>query len=156
MLPLLVRELAEKRDWTTEEEILDIFAVAQCMPGVIAVNTATFIGYKRHKVLGAIVATIGVVTVPFLMILGLYWLMRYAMNFPWMLRVFAGMRVAVCALIVNTLIKLVREGIRDWLAVLLSVAALLLVAALHVNPAFVVLGALLFGFVLWGRERVKK
>lgn len=153
MLPLLVRELVDKRDWITKDELLDIFAVAQCTPGVIAVNSASFIGYKRHKAWGAVVATLGIITVPFLMILGLATLMRMAQDIPLMFQVFAGMRVAVCALIIDTVIKLTAENLRDWLSILLCAISFLLVATLNINPVFIVLGAALLGFVLWGRER---
>ena len=65
MLPMLEREVVEKHKWATQEEILNYFAIGQCTPGVIAVNTATFVGYKQHHIPGALAATLGVISVSY-------------------------------------------------------------------------------------------
>ena len=150
MLPLLLRELCQKREWVTEAELLDIFAVAQCTPGVIAVNTATYIGYKRGRVLGAVLATAGIITVPVILIIALALLLRQAEVMPFMHRVFAGMRVAVAALIVTALIKLFRGTVKNWLSGFLFVVSCALVSALKVNAVFIVIGAALLAVAIWG------
>ncbi|MDO4543733.1 MAG: chromate transporter [Clostridia bacterium] len=152
MLPLLIRELVDKRGWTSEEELLNYFSVAQCTPGVIAVNTATFIGYKLKKVGGAIVATLGIITVPMVLIVLIATLLNQVWQYPIVNHIFAGIRVAVAALIFSAVIRLVRSSIKDWFSALLCVAAFALMVFGGVSPIFIVLGAVLIALV-WGRIR---
>jgi len=113
MLPMLERELVESKLWVTEEEMLDYFAVGQCTPGIIAVNVATFVGQKQKGILGGIVATLGMVF-PCLVIIDI--IAAVLSNFadiPAVQSAFAGIRVCVCALILNALIKLVKKSVID-------------------------------------------
>ena len=106
MLPMLQREVVEKRGWATEGELMDYYAIGQCTPGIIAVNTATFIGHKNKGILGGIIATLGVVF-PSLVIITI--IAAFISNFAELAVVqnaFAGIRVCVCVLILNAVIKL--------------------------------------------------
>ena len=106
MLPILQREVAEKKNWVTEEELMDYYAIGQCTPGVIAVNTATFVGQKRKGIPGGIIATLGVVF-PSLIIISV--IAAFISNFSDMAVVqnaFAGIRACVCVLIFNAVLKL--------------------------------------------------
>ena len=94
MLPLLTRELVDNRQWVDETELLDYFAIAQCTPGIIAVNTATFVGQKRRGFIGGLVATLGVITVPILLILLIAALLVGFWQHPVVNHAFAGIRVA--------------------------------------------------------------
>ena len=121
MLPILQREVVEKKGWVTEEELADYFAIGQCTPGVIAVNTATFVGQKLAGVAGGIVATLGMVFPPLIIISTLAEvIIRYA-HLAWVQHAFAGIRVCVCVLIFSAVLKLGRSAIRDaWGRVLFA------------------------------------
>lgn len=153
MLPMLIRELVDKRHWTSEEEILDYFAIAQCTPGVIAVNTATFIGNKRKGVLGGAVATLGVITVPTILILLIATVLMRFWSQPAVAHAFNGVRVAVSALIAASVIKLCKSNVKDWVGIAMAVLGFVLIAIAKLSPFFVVLIAAIVGFVL---GRVKK
>ena len=153
MLPMLQREVVDKHHWVTEEDVLDIYAIAQCTPGVIAVNTATFVGYRRKGVAGGFVATFGVVLPSLTIICILAGILQQASHIPAVVNAFAGIRAAVAALVVATLWKLYRKGVRGAFANGIFLAALAL-AILGVNPVWVVLVAVVLGVILeWGRKR---
>ena len=113
MLPILQREVVESRHLATEEELTDYFAIGQCTPGVIAVNTATFVGYKRKGVLGAVFATVGVVLPSLLIITFLAGLISKFSHLPAVIHAFNGIRVAVTVLIFNSVIKLFKKAVID-------------------------------------------
>lgn len=148
MLPMLTREIVQKRGWATEEELLNYFAIGQCTPGVIAVNTATFIGYKRRGVLGGIVATLGVVAPSVLIITVIAALLQNFMEIQVIQHAFAGIRVAVTALILATVVKLFRQTVKNLLHILLCVAAFVAVALFNLSPVWVVLAVIALGVVL--------
>ena len=150
MLPLLQRELVDQKHWITEDEILNYFSVAQCTPGIIAVNTATFVGYKRGRIWGGIVATLGVITVPVILISAIAYVLTAFSHLEIVSHIFAGVRVAVSALIVSAVIRLMRSSVKDLVSLLLFLASFLLMTLLSVSPVFVVLGAALVGLA-WGR-----
>ncbi len=152
MLPLLVRELVDKRQWATEEELLNYFSVAQCTPGVIAVNTATFVGYKLKKIWGAIVATLGIITVPVVLIILIAAVLSNFWQYPLVQNIFAGVRIAVAALIISAVVRLFKKSIKDWFSVVLCVAAFVLMVVANVSPIFIVLGSAIVALV-WGRIR---
>ncbi|MDO4567744.1 MAG: chromate transporter [Clostridia bacterium] len=145
MLPMLERECVEKTGWVTQDELLEYMAIGQCTPGIIAVNTATFTGNKLRGALGAAVATAGVVLPSLIIITVIAALLSSFLDVPAVRYAFAGIRVAVCALIINAVVKLFRKNVRDIWGIALAVAAFAVVAALGASPVFVVLGAALFG-----------
>lgn len=152
MLPMLERECVDKHGWVTRDELLDYFAIGQCTPGVIAVNTATFIGKKERGFLGALAATAGVVFPSFVIIVILTALLSNFAEIIWVQYALRGIRVAVGVLILNTVIKLVKEKIKDPLGYALCIIAFLLVALpstlglpFKISPVFVVIGAALIG-----------
>ena len=125
MLPILQREVVENKGWATEEELADYFAIGQCTPGVIAVNTATFIGRKKDGVPGGIVATLGVVFPSLVIISLLAGVITRFSELVWVKNAFAGIRVCVCVLIFNAVWKLGKKAVIDkWTAgIFLLVAA---------------------------------
>lgn len=128
MLPMLKKELVEEKQWVTEEEILDYFAIGQLTPGVIAVNTATFIGYKRRGIIGGIAATLGVVCPSVIIILCIAAFLNSFADIVWVQHAFAGIRIAVLALIIKTLWGMMTKGIKDIftsLAFSITVASIL-------------------------------
>jgi len=154
MLPLLNRELVDKQGWTTEEEMLDYFAIAQCTPGIIAINTATFVGNKRRGFLGGLVATLGVITVPIIVVLVIVALLMRFWHLPLVQDAFAGIRVAVAALIAAAVLRLIRAGVKNWLGAALCIAAFVCVVAMDLSPVWVVLGAAIVGITA-GRLKKK-
>ena len=106
MLPILQREVVENKGWATEEELADYFAIGQCTPGIIAVNTATFIGQKLCGAPGGITATLGVVFPSLVIITVIAAALRNFAEIPAVRHAFAGVRVCVCVLILNAVVKL--------------------------------------------------
>ena len=148
MLPMLERELVESKKWVTSEEILDYYAVGQCTPGIIAVNTATFVGYKKSKVLGAISATLGMVFPSLVIITVIAAVLSNFADIPAVQHAFAGIRVAVCALIASATIKLTKSNVKNLWQIIVAVIAFIIVAVFGASPAIVVVGAALAGLVL--------
>ena len=139
MLPILQREVVEGKGWATEEELTDYYAVGQCTPGIIAVNTATFVGQKRSGVAGGIVATLGVVF-PSLVIITL--IAALLSNFAGVAAVqhaFAGIRVCVCVLILNAVVKLWKKTVVDLPTLLIFLAVLGLSLFTSLSPVIYVL-----------------
>ena len=128
MLPILQRELVEKRDWATEEQLADYYAVGQCTPGVIAVNTATFVGASQAGVWGGIIATLGLVFPSLVIILVIAAFLRTFMDTQWVVHAFNGVRAGVVALILSSVIKLVKGAVKDVATGIIYVAVLVLSA----------------------------
>ena len=153
MLPLLIRELVERNRIITEDELTDYMAVAQCTPGVIAINTATFVGYKVRRVIGAIVASLGVITVPVILITLIAAVLKGLMQYPIVGHIFAGIRLAVCALITASVYKLFKKSVVNFTTFALFLLAFLFVAVGGVSPVFVVIGAAIVGLSWGGLKR---
>ncbi len=113
MLPLLEEELNKKRGWVTTEELMDYFAIGQCTPGVIALNVSTFIGNKRHGIPGAIAASLGFITCPIIIILIIATCLTNFAELPIVQNAFAGIRVCVCVLILEAVLRLWKKSIVD-------------------------------------------
>ena len=150
MLPLLTREIVDRRAWATQEELLDAYALSQCVPGVIAVNTAAFIGQKRGGWGGAAAAILGVITAPIIAILLVATVLMQFWNNPAVVSAFNGVRVAVAAVITSAVVQLVRANVKSWLGIALCVAGFVIIAVAHLSPVFVVLLALVAGLIVWG------
>lgn len=158
MLPIIQRELVEKKGWATEEEILNYYAIGQCTPGVIAVNTATFIGNKKKGALGGFLATLGVV-LPSLLIISL--IAAVLTNFSEIEAVqhaLAGIRVAVVVLVGFSVKKLMSSGVKQGLGWTLFVLTFLVSALLSLSPVAVVIVAAAVGVLsgLLSERRAKE
>ena len=121
MLPLLERELADKRGWTTSEELADFYAVGQCTPGAIAVNVSTMIGYKRKGVLGGIAATLGFISPAFIIIFIIATLLTNFADNKYVAHALAGIRVVVFFLVLSAIIKLFKNSCKDKVAKIIAV-----------------------------------
>ena len=149
MLPLLQREIVEKKKWATEEEMLDYFAVGQCTPGVIAVNTATFVGFKEKKLSGAIFATLGIVSPSLVIITVIAALLSNFAHIAAVQNAFAGIRVAVCVLILNSIVKLWKKSVVDKFTFgVFLVVVLGSVLLSHVSPVVFIVAAAVLGIVV--------
>ena len=144
MLPALQREVVEKRAWATEEELTDYFAIGQCTPGVIAVNTATFVGQKQKGAAGGVIATLGVVFPSIVIIMVIAAFLQNFAHLPAVVHAFNGVRACVCALILSSVLKLRRTTIVDKATLVIFLAALALaVTGVFVTPPDTAAGAVL-------------
>ena len=134
MLPILQREVVEHKGWATEEELMDYFAIGQCTPGVIAVNTATFIGQKHRGWLGGIVATLGVVFPSLVIISILAGLITNFSHLAWVQNAFAGIQVCVCVLIFNAVLKLLKKSVVDKRTAAIFLIVMAGSLFLHISP----------------------
>lgn len=161
MLPVLQREVVEKKHWATQEEILDYYAVGQCTPGIIAVNTATFVGYKYAGVLGGVLCSLGFVLPSLLIILSIAALLRNFAHLTLVKNAFAGIRVCVCVLILNSVVKLWKSAVKDrtTLCVFLLVFAAMAVGkygfGVNISPVIFVVLAVIGGAVMNAKEKTK-
>jgi chromate transporter len=129
MLPILQREIVEKKGWSTESQLADYYAVGQCTPGIIAVNTATFVGSAKAGIAGGIIATIGVVSGPLVIILLIAAFLAGFMDAPAVAHAFNGVRACVTALIFTSVIKLFKGSVKDWPTRFIYIAVLGLACA---------------------------
>ena len=152
MIPILEREIVDRHGWATEEELMDYYAVGQCTPGVIAVNTATFIGYKTAGTLGGIVATLGVIFPSVVIITVIAGILTSFAEVPMVKSAFAGIRVCVCVLIFNAVLKLWKKAVVDKATLVLFLGVFLLSAFFSVSPVIFVVFCAAAGILLtrWG------
>ena len=158
MLPILRREVVEDKKWATDDELTDYFAIGQCTPGIIAVNTATFIGYKKKGIFGGIAATLGLIF-PCLIIISLIAaLLSNFQDIPAVIHAFSGIRACVCVLIINAVIKLCKSSIVDFFTGTIFVVIFLISAFWGVSPAILVLisGICGLGFKQLSKKGAKK
>lgn len=152
MLPILQREVVEDRHWATEEELMDYYAIGQCTPGIIAVNTATFIGQKRKGTIGGIVATLGIVFPSLVIISILASLITNFSSVAWVQNAFAGIQVCVCVLIFNAVVKLLKKSVIDKRTFAIFLLVMVGSALLNLSPVWFVFLAALAGIVLKNLE----
>lgn len=148
MLPMLQREVVENKGWATEEELTDYFAIGQCTPGVIAVNTATFIGNKLLGVGGAILATLGVIFPSLIIITVIAGLISNFSDIPAVAHMFAGIRVCVCVLILNAVVKLWKKTVIDIITFIIFLFVFVLSVIFDITPVFFVLLAAAAGLLI--------
>ena len=172
MLPILQRELVDNQGWATEEELADYYAVGQCTPGVIAVNTATFVGYNRMGWLGGVVATLGVVFPCLVIIMAIAAFLSNFMHLDVVVHAFNGVRAGVVALIFSSVLKLLNTSLVDWKTRLIYVVVLLLgavgvwapmpggalgqVLGALCSPVFLVVVSGLVGLAIYGKKGGEK
>lgn len=148
MLPIIIRELVEKRHWLTEKEIMDYFAIGQCTPGVIAVNTATFAGRKKRGNIGGIVATLGIVTPSIILITLIAALLKGFADNIYVQDALAGIRVAVCVLMINAIIKMLKEAVVDLPTFIMYIAVFITSAFFGLSPIILVIACAIAGILL--------
>ena len=148
MLPILEREVVDGKGWATSEELMDYYAVGQCTPGVIAVNTATFIGQKQAGNLGGIVATLGIVFPSLVIITAIAGVLTNFSHLAVVQNAFAGIRVCVCVLVFNAVVKLWKNAVVDKWSLLLFLAVFLLSLLLDVSPVIFVIITAAAGILL--------
>lgn len=148
MLPMLKYELVEKRKWITEEYLLDCYAIGQCTPGIIAVNTATFVGYKRKGIIGGIVATLGMVSPSVLIITIVALFLEMLINHPITQHALMGIRGVVCALMLNTVFTLAKKSLVSPITVAICAMAFALALLTEIPTVLLIILAGAAGAVI--------
>lgn len=145
MLPMIQREVVETRKWATDDEVMNYYAVGQCTPGVIAVNTATFIGCKLKGIPGAIFATLGVITPSVIIITVIAAFIRNFLSYAAVEHALGGINAAVAALVLNAVIGLWKKGVKNIFGFILFLGAFAFSVFTSWSPVYVVIGAVICG-----------
>lgn len=148
MLPMLQKEVVEKHKWSTEDEVLDYFAIGQCTPGVIFVNTATFVGYKQKGIAGAVAATIGSVFPSLVIVMVIAAALGNFAELAAVQHAFAAIRVVVSVLIINAVAGMWKKSVVDKLCAVIAVGGFLISVAFDISPGWVVLAAGILGIAV--------
>lgn len=148
MMPMMERELIAKKHWITEEDLLDYYAIGQSTPGIVAVNVATFVGFKQAGIIGGIVATLGMVTPSLVIIMILAGLINSISDYPYVQKALAGINVAVAALLTSVVVKFAKKTIKKILHAVYMLTAFALVFFLKVPSVWIIIAALTAGVVI--------
>jgi chromate transporter len=148
MMPMMQKELIDKKHWMTEEDLIDYYAVGQSTPGMIAVNVSTFVGYNQLGILGGIVATLGMVSPSIIIITILAGLINSIDEYPMVQKALRGINVAVAALFTSVIVKFAKKTIKKPLHVLLMLISFTLVYFFKVQSFWIILAAILCGVVI--------
>lgn len=148
MLPLLEREVCDKKNWASQEEILDYYAIGQSTPGIIAINTSTFLGYKMAGKIGGLVASLGFITPSIIIIVLIANFLKIYSHLTLIQHAFAGIRIGVCALVFYTVMKMTKKNADTSLKFIIFFLTFLAVAVLSISPVIIVISLGIFGILL--------
>lgn len=147
MIPIIQKEVVENKNWLTDKDISDVIAIAETTPGPIAINAATFVGYKTKGVKGALAATLGVVLPSFFIILLIALAFKKYMQYEIVSNAFWGVRLAVIVLMGKAFITMLKQCPKNIISYSVAIVALVLVAFLNINVLLIILGAALVGII---------
>lgn len=147
MIPLIQKEAVEKQKWITDDDILEIIAIAESTPGPIAINSATFVGYRTCGVLGALCATLGVVLPSFMVILAISYVLRQFQDIKAVQYAFNGIRAGVLALLFKALWTMYQKSPKGWASYVIMAGAFVLSSFVEVNILYVIIGCAAFGLI---------
>lgn len=158
MIPLIQHEVTVKNKWITDEDVLDIVAIAESTPGPIAVNSSTFVGYRVCGFLGAICATLGVVVPSFLIMLCIFFLLNQFQDLPAVQYAFMGIRACVLALVLKALLSMYKKCDKTWVSFLVIAFAVFASTILSINIFYIIITSAVFGLVTYSvlRRRAEK
>lgn len=145
MIPLIEEEIVDKKKWILKEDILDLFAISQSIPGAIAINTATLVGYKKAKKLGGIFATIGVILPSFIIISIIAAFFHQFADLAFVHAIFMGINGAVILLIFKAALKMTKLSVIDPLSGICLILTVLLILFTNINPVFLIISGALVG-----------
>lgn len=148
ILPMILKEIGEKHGWCDEDQIMDDYTLAQSFPGMIAVNTATIIGYRRQKLIGSIVATLGMVLPSFIAIIIIAAFFRRYQNIAWVQSAFKGIRAAVVATITVSVYRMARKSIKEIFTVFMCIISFILLYYIKLSPFIVLIMAAVIGVII--------
>ena len=147
MIPLIQKETVENKKWITDDDILEIIAIAESTPGPVAINAATFVGYRTCGFFGAVCATLGVVLPSFVLILAISYVLQAFRELKAVQYAFNGIRAGVLALLIKALYTMYRKSPKGWASYVVMAGAFVLTAFLKVNVLLVILVCAVFGLV---------
>ncbi|WP_274364245.1 chromate transporter [Paenibacillus thermotolerans] len=148
MIPLIEKEIVGRRKWLASEEVTDVFAVAQSIPGAVAINAATIIGYRRAGVVGAIAALLGVLLPTFLIVLFLSMIVLHVQQNPMIEAAFKGIDAAIVAIILYAGMKTGKTAVQDKMTLAVVIATVLALFFTNVHPVFIILFGFFLGMVM--------
>ncbi len=148
MMPMMQRELIQKRNWITEEDLIDYYAVGQSTPGIVAVNVSTFVGYKQLGILGGIIATLGMITPSLVIITILAKMINSIDQFPIVQKALKGINVAVAALLTSVIINFTKKTIKNIVNAIFMCIGFILVFFLKVPSFYIIIGAIILGIII--------
>ena len=148
MMPMMQKELVDKKKWITDEELIDYYAVGQSTPGIIAVNVATFVGYKQCGIIGGIVGTLGMVTPSLVIIMILANLINSISDYPIVQKALNGINVAVAALLTSVIVGFAKKTIKNVGNAVFMGIAFILISFFHVPSFIIILCAIATGIIL--------
>lgn len=143
MLPILERETVDKRGWITSDEMLSFYALAQCTPGIIAVNTATMLGYKKKGIIGAFFATFGLILPSLIIIILLATVLKQFSESIIITKAFNGIRIVVCALLLNASIKLGKKNLLGIFSWVIFAIVMIVEILFKLSPVYIIIGTLI-------------
>ena len=149
MLPMLTEELSVKRQWVSRDELIDYFAIGQCTPGIIAVNVATFVGYKKQSVIGAVCATLGMIIPSILVITVLALFFSNFADTPSVKKAFSGINIAVAALLTKVVVTFIKKAVHNVFHVLITAAAFTAVVFFRVHTVWIIAAGLVMGLSVY-------
>lgn len=144
MLPMLQRELVDNKKWATEEELMDYYSIGQCTPGIIAINTATFIGYKIKGKIGAVFSTFGVVSPSVVIIISIAGFINNFLHIQWVIYAFAGIKIAVAGLVLEAFISFFKKNVKNKVSIILCSLAFVLNFILKISPVYIIFACVVF------------
>lgn len=148
MMPMMQKELIEKRHWITDDDLIDYYAIGQSTPGIVAVNVSTFIGYRQAGILGGIIGTLGIVTPSLIIIMILANLINSINDYPWVQRALKGVNIAVAALLTKVTFVFSKKTMTNIFSVIITLCSFFVVYFLKLPSFFVILGAILIGIII--------
>lgn len=149
MLPMLTEELSVKRQWVSRDELIDYFAIGQCTPGIIAVNVATFVGYKKQSVIGAVCATLGMIIPSILVITVLALFFSNFADTPSVKKAFSGINIAVAALLTKVVVTFIKKAVHNVFHALITAAAFTAVVFFRVHTVWIITAGLVMGLSVY-------
>ncbi len=148
ILPMIDKEVVEKHRWATGEEIMDYYAIGQSTPGIIAINTATFVGYRRAGIPGAIFSTLGVISPSILLITTIVMLLSGFQNIPVISHALKGIQVGVCMLMTVSIVKLWKSSVKDTVGIFIYLITFILSYFMGIGTVVLVVLAVTSGIVI--------
>lgn len=155
MLPMLKYELVEKKSWVTEDDLLNYYAVGQCTPGIIAVNVSTFVGYKRKGIHGAIFATLGMISPSLIIVSIIAMFVQQFIENPYVAHAVGGIKVVVCALMLNTVITMGKKSMVNVLTSVIAVIGFVLAMFTPIKTVLLVIMGGVTGVILYKLGKLK-
>jgi chromate transporter len=152
MFPLLKYEVVDGRGWISDEEMVDYYALGQSIPGIIAMNTSTLIGYRKRGIPGAIAAAAGMATPSLVVIMLIAAFLVPYFDLPWVQKAFAGIRAAVVAMIIMAVYQVAKKSVNSVSRFTIAAGSFLAIVGLHAHPVLMIVAGALLGFLLFRKE----